>query len=174
MDLLQPYLAAAIRPAHPIQGSDRAPRAVTPAGESFGSRLAEDRKPEDATPHGPPATLAPPARPMFFSLLSDGTQTMLRQMFTRGLSYRIDDAAPSRNDAAPTVANEAANEAGDPSVGQRRGSTVDSFTIRNDGQILDGSFASLLRRATFAYAQGLSASPGFPFARPAETMNMVA
>ncbi len=174
MDLLQQNAVASIRPAPFGQAAVRAPRAVTPAGESFGSRLAEDRTPDDATPHGPPSSLAPPARSMYFSLLSDGTQDMLRQMFIRGMSYRIEDTAPFRSDAAPAPDAEAGAGAGSAPGGRARSFTFGSFAVGNDDQARDGSYPGLLRRATFAYTQGLSASPAFPFARPAETLNLVA
>lgn len=173
MDLLQPILAA-VRPVPPGLTPIRGPRAVTPAGEGFGSRLAEDRTPDEATPHGTPSALAPPARPMFFSLLSDGTQDMLRQMFVRGLSYRIDDTGPNRSNdalaAGPTTDGETRNTPSGPA----RRAEFGVFTMGGGTEAPDGSLAGLLRRATFAYAQGLSASPAFPFARPAETLNMVA
>ncbi|MFA7430013.1 MAG: hypothetical protein WCZ23_07640 [Rhodospirillaceae bacterium] len=165
MDILQPIVVAAVRPVNPAPQSDRSPRAIAPAGEGFSARLTQDRQAEEAAPHGTPT------RPMYFSLLSAGMQDSLRQLFLRGLSYRLDDSATFRQskakeqDGLSRTSQDAAQE---------QSFTSYSFSVVTGDSAPDGTFRSLLRRATFAYAQGLSASPSFSFARRAEVMNLVA
>lgn len=169
MDLLHPITALPLRAVQPASASERGPRAVQATGQGFAGTFTGERQAEDAAPHGDPA------KPMFFSLLSEGTLGVLRQMVFRGLSYRIDDSGTGPGGAVGGNAGEGAPSGS--SGGSPRAQTVTesfSFNFTVDGAATGSAFEGMMRRATAAYAQAFAASPAFPFARPAEALNMVA
>lgn len=170
MDLLHPITAVPLRAVQPTPAAERGPRAVQASGQGFAGQFAGERKAEDVPPHGTPA------KPMFFSLLSESTLGVLRQMVFRGLSYRIDDSGAGQGTGAARRATGPGEDAG-VSQAAGRGETTNetfSFSFTLDGAAAGSAFQGLMRRATAAYAQAFAASPAFPFARPAETLNMVA
>lgn len=171
MDLLHPITALPLRAVQPASASERGPRAVQATGQGFAGTFAGERQAEDAAPHGDPA------KPMFFSLLSEGTLGVLRQMVFRGLSYRIDDSGTGPGGA---VGGKAAKDApsGAPGGSPQAATVTEGFSFNFnftvDGAATGSAFQGMMRRATAAYTQAFAASPAFPFARPAETLNMVA
>ncbi|MGC2854217.1 hypothetical protein ACM64Y_01990 [Novispirillum sp. DQ9] len=168
MDLLHPITALPLRSVQPTQAGDRGPRAVTASGQGFGAAMTGDRQADEPAPHGAPS------RPMFFSLLSDSTLGVLRQMVFRGLSYRIDGSGAGQGAATgrKSGADDTAAQAKAPGAATTTESFSFSFTL--EGQTAGAALQGMMRRATAAYAQAFAASPAFPFARPAETLNMVA
>lgn len=169
MDLLHPITTLPLRAVQPLPAAERGPRAVQASGQGFAGQFSGDRQAEDTGPHGTPS------KPMFFSLLSDSTLSVVRQMVFRGMSYRIEDSGAGQGAA---TGRKAGAREGEASADTRsRGETTNesfSFSFTLDGLSGGSALQGMMRRATAAYAQAFAASPAFPFARPAETLNLVA
>lgn len=151
-------------PPRPESSTQTSPRGVTGARETFAQeRGLKDREADEPPAHGP-QTLTPT---LFFSLLSLDTQSAMRGFLYGGFSPANEErGGAGEAPTSPPVTGAATAPAGDAVINGAEAPVGPAMAMAGGG--------GLRRAAMAAYAQSLMASPGFSYARPAESLNLMA